>query len=402
MASSSNRRGAAKTTLPWTTAEEITLCTAWCNAMDTYVTRDIHSRKGFWEEVFANFEKDMGGTIRGYDVIVSKWKNSIRPKVAAFSVVYDGVQRMDENGSSDLVLFQNALAEYQTRSCSDVVVVACVKLSLLLEDNLCAYDCYVNIMWVCPIVNAIAGRLLGVYDLGVATPRAVVHAGDKTSEDASAGWPAAIPRGGGTGGLVGRGGRRVREHRKRNVESTSEPEGQENDQGVEFNEVQIGNQGSNQGNGRNQNGDAINDNVQGKFRNVIENNDRRGCTYKEFLACNPKDNYRTNTPYLKTLKNSRLLPDFEEYAIDTPYMILLSKIKKNTFSANTPYLKNPILCIGQYSVSKKSDMAYCSIRHIQKSDMAYPIPAQEFWNILFLEPMPSHLISRNELLNTPY
>ncbi|GJS82743.1 hypothetical protein Tco_0749284 [Tanacetum coccineum] len=72
MTSSSNRRGAAKTTLPWTTAEEVTLCIAWCNAMDTYVTRDIHSRKGFWEEVFANFEKDMGGTIRGYDAIVSK------------------------------------------------------------------------------------------------------------------------------------------------------------------------------------------------------------------------------------------------------------------------------------------------------------------------------------------
>ncbi|GJZ16972.1 hypothetical protein Tco_0553095 [Tanacetum coccineum] len=57
--------------------------------------------------------------------------------------------------------------------------------------------------------------------------------------------------------------------------------------------------------------------------------------------------------YLKTLKNSRPLPDFEEYAIDTPYMILWSKIKKNTFSANTPYPKTPILRIGQYSVSKK-------------------------------------------------
>ncbi|GJZ06385.1 hypothetical protein Tco_0540178 [Tanacetum coccineum] len=70
----------------------------------------------------------------------------------------------------------------------------------------------------------------------------------------------------------------------------------------------------------------------------------------------------TNTPYLKTLKNSRPLPDFEEYVIDTPYMILWSKIKKNTFSANIPYPKTPILCIGQYSVSKKTDMAYWSIR----------------------------------------
>ncbi|GKA34158.1 hypothetical protein Tco_0720587, partial [Tanacetum coccineum] len=34
------------------------------------------------------------------------------------------------------------------------------------------------------ILNAPAGRLLGAYDLEVATPRAVVHAGDKTSGDA--------------------------------------------------------------------------------------------------------------------------------------------------------------------------------------------------------------------------
>ncbi|GKE24305.1 hypothetical protein Tco_1435817, partial [Tanacetum coccineum] len=37
---------------------------------------------------------------------------------------------------------------------------------------------------VCPIVNAATGRLLGAYDLGVVTPRAVVHAGDKISGDA--------------------------------------------------------------------------------------------------------------------------------------------------------------------------------------------------------------------------
>ncbi|GJV29419.1 putative reverse transcriptase domain-containing protein [Tanacetum coccineum] len=74
--------------------------------------------------------------------------------------------------------------QMRLKSCSDVVAFACVIVSLLLEDNLCAYDCYVNIMWVCPIVNAPAGRLLGAYDLGVATPRAVVHVGDKTSGDA--------------------------------------------------------------------------------------------------------------------------------------------------------------------------------------------------------------------------
>ncbi|GJT94214.1 reverse transcriptase domain-containing protein, partial [Tanacetum coccineum] len=43
----------------------------------------------------------------------------------------------------------------------------------------------------------------------------------------------------------------------------------------------ISNQGIGQGNGRNQNGDAVNDNIRGDVS--------RGCTYKEFLACNPKE-----------------------------------------------------------------------------------------------------------------
>nr|GFA54856.1 hypothetical protein [Tanacetum cinerariifolium] len=53
--------------------------------------------------------------------------------------------------------------------------------------------------------------------------------------------------------------------------------------------IMTGDQGSNMGNGRNQNGDAINDNIRGDVRNFIENNDRRGCIYKEFLAFNPKE-----------------------------------------------------------------------------------------------------------------
>ncbi|GKB89272.1 hypothetical protein Tco_0961544 [Tanacetum coccineum] len=129
----------------------------------------------------------------------------------------------------------------------------------------------------------------------------------------SAGRPAAAPRGGGTGGQIGREGRRVREPRRRKVKPTGEPEGQGNDQGVEVNEgvdgvpdfstiiayrlqnllptmlAQVGNQGSNQGDNRNQSGIAVNDNIRGDVRNVIVNNGRRGCTYKEFLACNPKE-----------------------------------------------------------------------------------------------------------------
>ncbi|GJR00269.1 putative reverse transcriptase domain-containing protein [Tanacetum coccineum] len=51
----------------------------------------------------------------------------------------------------------------------------------------------------------------------------------------SAGWPAAAPQGGGTGGRVGRGGRRVREPKRRNIEPTGEPKGQGNNQGVKVN-----------------------------------------------------------------------------------------------------------------------------------------------------------------------
>nr|GEV45305.1 putative reverse transcriptase domain-containing protein [Tanacetum cinerariifolium] len=84
----------------------------------------------------------------------------------------------------------------------------------------------------------------------------MVHAGDKTSGDARS-------DGGRTGGRSG-------------------------DQGNGKIDSQ-GGQGRGQGNCRNQNSDAINDNIRGDVRNVIENNNRRGCTYKEFLACNPKE-----------------------------------------------------------------------------------------------------------------
>ncbi|GKF60153.1 hypothetical protein Tco_0176939 [Tanacetum coccineum] len=44
----------------------------------------------------------------------------------------------------------------------------------------------------------------------------------------------------------------------------------------------------NQGNARNQNGNVGNENVQENISNVLVNENRAGCSYKEFLACNPK------------------------------------------------------------------------------------------------------------------
>nr|GEW36593.1 putative reverse transcriptase domain-containing protein [Tanacetum cinerariifolium] len=111
----------------------------------------------------------------------------------------------------------------------------------------------------------------------------------------SAGQPAAAPRGGGTGGRVGKEGKRVRDPWRRKVKPTGEPEGQGNDQG----------------DNRNQKGTVINDNIHDDVRNVIENNGRRGCTYKEFLDCNPKeyDGKRGAIVYTHWIENMESVQD---------------------------------------------------------------------------------------------
>ncbi|GJZ08367.1 reverse transcriptase domain-containing protein [Tanacetum coccineum] len=128
----------------------------------------------------------------------------------------------------------------------------------------------------------------------------------------SAGRPAAESLGGGTGVRVGRGGR-GRRPREGNDERVDDLNGQGNDQGIGANggvEGANGNvEGANGGapdfstiiaqqlqnllpamlaqvsNRGNQNGNVVNENV----GNVIVNGNRVGCSYKEFLACNPKE-----------------------------------------------------------------------------------------------------------------
>nr|GEV03170.1 hypothetical protein [Tanacetum cinerariifolium] len=70
--------------------------------------------------------------------------------------------------------------------------------------------------------------------------------------------------------------------------------------------AKVGDQGKGQGNGRNQNGDAVNDNIRGDIS--------RGCTYKEFLACNPKEYDGKGgaivlVPHLVTSKGKRINPE---------------------------------------------------------------------------------------------
>ncbi|GJV54895.1 putative reverse transcriptase domain-containing protein [Tanacetum coccineum] len=122
----------------------------------------------------------------------------------------------------------------------------------------------------------------------------------------SAGRPASTSRGGGTGRRASRGGSRTRGRSGDQGDGGIDvQDGQVGGQGSEVNDdvngvldfstiialqlqnllptivAQVGDQGRGQYNSRNQNGDAINDNIRGDVS--------RGCTYKEFLACNPKE-----------------------------------------------------------------------------------------------------------------
>ncbi|GJT23955.1 putative reverse transcriptase domain-containing protein [Tanacetum coccineum] len=100
----------------------------------------------------------------------------------------------------------------------------------------------------------------------------------------SASRPAAASRGGGTGGRAGRGGGRTRGRSGDQVDGRNDGQG-----GKVGGQAQVGDQDRGQGSGRNQNGDAVNDHIRGDVWNVTGSNNRRGCTYKEFLACNPKE-----------------------------------------------------------------------------------------------------------------
>ncbi|GKE37997.1 hypothetical protein Tco_1461402 [Tanacetum coccineum] len=111
----------------------------------------------------------------------------------------------------------------------------------------------------------------------------------------SVGRPVAESLGGGTGEWVGRDGRGKRPREEgvnRNVEGANGGE-------PDFSMIiaqQLQNllpamlaQVSNQGNIGNQNGNVVNENVQENVENEIVVGNRVGCSYKEFLACNPKE-----------------------------------------------------------------------------------------------------------------
>ncbi|GJU40554.1 putative reverse transcriptase domain-containing protein [Tanacetum coccineum] len=164
----------------------------------------------------------------------------------------------------------------------------------------------------------------------------------------SAGRPAAESLGGGTGVRVGRGGR-GRRPREGNDERVDDLNGQGNDQGLRANggveganrNVKGANGGapdfstiiaqqlqnllpamlaqvSNRGNVGNQNGNVVNENVQENVGNVIVNGNWVGCSYKEFLACNPKeyDGKGGDVVLTRWIKKMKSVHDMSGYSFD--------------------------------------------------------------------------------------
>ncbi|GJS93421.1 putative reverse transcriptase domain-containing protein [Tanacetum coccineum] len=101
----------------------------------------------------------------------------------------------------------------------------------------------------------------------------------------SVGRPAAASQGWGIGGRACRGGGRTRGRSGDQGDARIDGQGgQVGGQGT-----QVGDQGRGQGMVEVVVGLEVDLVIRGDVRNVIVNNDRRGCTYKEFLACNPKE-----------------------------------------------------------------------------------------------------------------
>ncbi|GJX50897.1 hypothetical protein Tco_0277742, partial [Tanacetum coccineum] len=54
--------------------------------------------KGFWDAVIKYFENETGSS-RGYDSIVSKWKNKVRPRIGAFCAIINNVEENHKSAS---------------------------------------------------------------------------------------------------------------------------------------------------------------------------------------------------------------------------------------------------------------------------------------------------------------
>nr|GEU37869.1 hypothetical protein [Tanacetum cinerariifolium] len=78
--------------------KEVALCQAWCDVSEINIVGNIMKTKVFWDAVITYFKNKIGSS-RGYDSIVSKWKNRVRPRIGAFCTI---IHNVEENHESDI------------------------------------------------------------------------------------------------------------------------------------------------------------------------------------------------------------------------------------------------------------------------------------------------------------
>ncbi|GKC49419.1 hypothetical protein Tco_1072164 [Tanacetum coccineum] len=85
----------------WTMAEETALCQAWCDVSENNIDGNSMKSKRFWDAVIRYFEKETGSS-RGYDSIVSKWKNKVHLRIGVFCAIIKNVEANHESSTNDL------------------------------------------------------------------------------------------------------------------------------------------------------------------------------------------------------------------------------------------------------------------------------------------------------------
>ncbi|GJY60413.1 hypothetical protein Tco_0461070 [Tanacetum coccineum] len=116
----------------WTVEEEIALCQGWCDVSENNISGNSMKAKGFWEAVIRYFKKKTGSS-RGYDSIVSKWKNMVRPRIDAFCAIIKNIEAKHESGTNDLDVYHKACAEYKIIYKGDFTLEHCYNI---LKDHL--------------------------------------------------------------------------------------------------------------------------------------------------------------------------------------------------------------------------------------------------------------------------
>ncbi|GJW36460.1 hypothetical protein Tco_0059380 [Tanacetum coccineum] len=115
----------------WTMAEEIALCQSWCDVSENNIAGNSMKTKGFWDAVIKYFENETGSS-RGYDSIVRKWKNKVRPRIGAFCAIINNVEENHESGTNDLDVYHKACAEYKMMYKQDFTLEHCYNI---LKDH---------------------------------------------------------------------------------------------------------------------------------------------------------------------------------------------------------------------------------------------------------------------------